>query len=339
MRLQFSRHGVRRVQCGSPLCDLRAEEPLTRSSKRLCVLRVESFWPQRALRYGFDGFARGLLRCLVVSLLCGATLAQVPSPTSSVSVRYDGADWKIKGDGVVCCPCTVPCPCRTNGPASYGHCEATLYLRIRQGHYADLDLGGMQMVRSGGMCAVNYEKLSALYFDPSASPDQRAALMKLMASFSEDRVAEFPHIRVVPFIAQITDDHLFSIRLPDILEMTVDRNWGEATPPMPFVAAQDGFSNALQYAQNIRYRMHDREAGLDFDYSRRQANYRVVDLTRGQYRSKSMLIQFTDGQGRFSAKQMGLIDAQHLALPQLDVIRKEALRLRTAGNHERPGAR
>lgn len=194
-------------------------------------------------------------------------------------------------------------------------------------------MGGMQIVRSGGMCSVNYERLSALYFDSSASAAQRTALMKLMASFSEEQVAEFPHVRMVPFNAQITDDRLFSISLPDILEMTVDRNWGQASPPMPFVAAQDGFANALQYAQNIRYGMHDQEAGLDFDYSRRQANYRVVDLTAKQYRSKSMLIQFADGKGWFSAKQMELINAQHLALPQLDAIRKETIRLRGTGSH------
>jgi hypothetical protein len=70
--------------------------------------------------------------------------------------------------------------------------------------------------------------------------------------------------------------------------------------------------------------MTDREAGLDFNYSRRQANYRSVDLSSEQYRSKSMLIQFADGSGWFSTKQMELIRAQHLDLPQLDEIRKQA---------------
>ena len=227
----------------------------------------------------------------------------------------------------------MPCPCRINGSATYGHCEATLYLRIKQGHYGDVDLGGMQMVRSGGMCAVNYERLSALYFDSSASAAQREALMKLMASFSQEQAAQFPHVRAVPFNTQIMDEHLFNIALPGILEMIVDRNWGEASPPIPFVAAQDGFANTLQYVQNIRYRMHDRAAGLEFDYSRRQANYRVVDLTAEQYRSKSMLIQFTDGTGWFSARQLELITAQHLALPRVDDIRKEAVRLRAATGH------
>ena len=292
--------------------------------------------PLPQVRMKFRTFCLILLgTVLAAALLRLSPAAQVASSitASSVWAHDDGSDWKLKGDGIVCCPCSVPCPCRTNGPPTYGHCEATLYLRIKQGNYGDRDLGGMQIVRSGGMCSVNYEKLSALYFDSSASAGQREALMKLMASFSQGGAAEFPHVRAVPFAVQITDDRLFRISLGDTLEMVVDRNWGEASPPMPFTAAQDHFANALQYVQNIRYRMHDETAGLDFDYSRRQANYRVVDLTAEQYRSKSMLIQFADGQGWFSAKQMELIGAQHLTLPQLDSIRKEALRLRSAGSH------
>ncbi|HVH50137.1 MAG TPA: hypothetical protein VM781_00605, partial [Candidatus Bathyarchaeia archaeon] len=107
----------------------------------------------------------------------------------------------------------------------------------------------------------------------------------------------------------------------------VDRNWGRDSPPMPLVAAQDNFSNTLQYAQNIRYSTHDLEAGLDFDYSRRQANYREVDLSVQQYRSKQMLVQFANGQGWFTAEQMKLIRAQRLVIPQLDWIRDKAKQL------------
>src|SRR5215469_9844440 len=125
---------------------------------------------------------RKLLSRVFVFLLCAAAFAQVSgsNPASPVSVHDDGSDWKLKGDGIVCCPCTVPCPCRTNAPATYGHCEATLYLRIKEGNYGQVDLGGVQIVRSGGMCSVNYERLSALYFDSSANSAQREALMKLI---------------------------------------------------------------------------------------------------------------------------------------------------------------
>jgi hypothetical protein len=265
------------------------------------------------------------LACLSSLVSCLCLFASSPN-----RVRYDGADWKLNGDGVVCCPCTVPCPCRSNAPPSFGHCEATLYLRIKEGRYGTISLDDTQLIEAGGMCAVSYNRLSALYFDRSLTAAQQSAFMKLFASFSPDQVGIFPHVRVVAFDSHVTGGHLFNVSIPGIVEMIVDRNWGQSSPPMLMVAAPDHFSNAIQYIQNIRYRIHDPEAKLDFDYSRRQANYRTVNLTAGQYRSKVMLIQFEDGKGWFNARQMDLIKAQHLTIPQLDAIRKEAIRLREA---------
>jgi hypothetical protein len=259
--------------------------------------------------------------------MAAAWSGQSPGTEPSAVAPNEGADWSLKGEGVVCCPCRVPCPCRSNGKPSYGHCEATLYLRIKQGHYETVNLDGMELVESGGMCAINYRNLSALYFSSSDSAARRAAFMKLTSSFAP-AVPEFPHVEVVPLHAHVTGENLFNISIPDILEIVVDRNWGLPTPPMPMVAAADHFANLIQYVQNIRYRMHDDKAGLNFDYSRRQANYRVIDLTHRQYLTKSMLVQFADGKGWFSAQQMALIKAQNLQVPELNSIRDKAVRLR-----------
>ncbi len=230
---------------------------------------------------------------------------------------------------MVCCPCRVPCPCRQNSKPSYGHCESTLYLRVKKGYYKDVSLDGLQVVETGGMCAASYEPLSALYFDSSETPARREAYMSLVASFSK-RTGEFPHVQSVPLHSQVTGGHLFHVSIPDILELVVDRNWGLASPPMPMVAASDQFANTIQYAENIRYRMHDDQAGLNFDYSRRQANYRLIDLSSRDYETESMLVQFIDGKGWFSPRQMQLIRAQNLQLPELDKIRDTAIRLKTA---------
>src|SRR6185437_8417473 len=55
-------------------------------------------------------------------------------------MHYDGKPWFLKGAGIVCCPCRVPCPCRRNGVPSFGHCEATLYLHIEAGRYGTTNL-------------------------------------------------------------------------------------------------------------------------------------------------------------------------------------------------------
>jgi hypothetical protein len=243
-------------------------------------------------------------------------------------VRTDGSDWHLKGEGVVCCPCAVPCPCRTNGKATYGHCEATLYLRIHEGHYGAVNLGGVQLANTSGACAMDYKQLAALYFDRASTRGEQAAFMKLLASFFPDGTARFPYVRSVPMTAQITGDRYFHVVIPEVLEITVDRNWGQEAPPFSMVAATDYFTNTLQYAQNVRYRMHDEDGHLNFDYSRRQANYRVIDLDISQYRSKSMLIQYLDNKGGFNEDQLRLIREQHLPLPDLLSMRQMVARLK-----------
>lgn len=267
-----------------------------------------------------------------VGLLLAAVVVsgQVPLPHAANIAYYDGADWSLKGEGMVCCPCATPCPCRTNSQPSYGHCEATLYLRVRQGHYGPVNLGGLQVVDSGGMCAIHYQRLAALFFDSASTVEQQKAFMKLLASMAPHQFSTFLYVQTVPFNVQVTGDHLFKVIIPGILQMIVDRNWGRPEPPMPEVAAPDYFSNQIQYAQSIRYIVHDSNANLDFDYSHRQANFRKVDLNVNQYRCKAMLIQHEDGAGWFNAAQMELIKTQRLNIPQPDAVRQMAMRLREA---------
>jgi hypothetical protein len=263
-----------------------------------------------------------MLACLpwLVSTLLVAQ--DPPSAAEQRSAISDGSSWHLKGEGIVACPCRVPCPCRTNGKASFGHCEATLYLHVRQGHYGPVNLDNMHVVNTGGACAMSHEHFAALYFDREASREQQAAFLKLMASFLPSQSAEFPLVRTVQINAQVTGDHYYQVSIPGILQMVVDRNFGRPEPPMHLSAAADYFSNTLQYAQNLRYVMHDDEANLNFDYSRRQANYRDVDLDSEQYRTKQMLIQFQNGSGWFNADQQRLIHRLNLPLPDLAVTKR-----------------
>src|SRR5689334_19401272 len=124
--------------------------------------------------------------------VCGIAQTSASQPAQSRIAHYDGADWHLKGEGVVCCPCSVPCPCRTNASATYGHCEATLYLHVREGHYGSIGLSGLRVVDTSGACGMNYEKLAAVYFDRSAGPAAEEAFLKVLASFLSTQTAEFP---------------------------------------------------------------------------------------------------------------------------------------------------
>ena len=272
--------------------------------------------------------------CVLTAVLWAPALGSAqchPTPPAHARTAHSsGADWHLKGEGVVCCPCAVPCPCRTNGGATYGHCEATLYLHVSDGHYGKVPLKNLNMVDTSGPCGMSYEKLSAVYLDRTTPAEVQEALLQLLASFSATGKADFPYVREVSIKAQVTDGHLFQVAIPGILDMVVDRNWGQAAPPLPAYAAQDRFANALEYVQNIRYRMHDAGAKLNFDYSRRQANYRSIDLDAADYRERRMIVQYLDGSGWFNAAMLQIIQEQHLLLPDLEAIRKQVARLRLA---------
>lgn len=261
---------------------------------------------------------------------CAVALAQITAPTPAHShiVHYQGADWHLRGEGVVCCPCAVPCPCRQNGTPTYGHCEATLYLNIKEGNYGRVDLNGLRILNVGGNCSMSYQKLAALYFDRSAGPEQQSAFMELLASFFPAKAAQYAYVRTVPIDVNVTGGHIFQVSIPDILHMEVDRSWGQAAPPLPEVAALDHFSNTIQYVENLLYEMHDDEAELNFDYSHRQANYRKVNLSVDQYRCQSMLIQFQDGTEWFNKLQIDLVSRLGLRLPEPEALARQVSQLR-----------
>ena len=260
----------------------------------------------------------------------GRAQGDAPKTAQSRKAHSTSADWHLKGEGVVCCPCAVPCPCRTNGAPTYGHCEATLYLHVGEGHYGGVRLDNLNVVDTSGPCGMSYQKLSAIYLDRGTPPEVQEAFLQLLASFSTSATTEFPYVREVPIQVHVTGGHLFQVSIPEILDMAVDRNWGQAAPPLPPYAAQDRFANALQYVQNLRYRIRDEGAKLHFDYSRRQANYRSIDLDAADYRERRMIVQYLDGSGWFNAGMLRIINEQHLMLPDLEAIRREVTRLRQA---------
>jgi hypothetical protein len=77
-------------------------------------------------------------------------------------------------------------------------------------------------------------------------------------------------------------------------------------------AALDYFSNQIEYAQNLVYKLWDQDGTLQWDYSGRQANYREFDLDSAAYLNRTMLIQFADFTGFFNSKQSELIKNQKL---------------------------
>ncbi len=98
----------------------------------------------------------------------------------------DMPDWKIKGELILNCNCTVFCPCVVSlgkHPPTEGYCQAWLGVRIDEGHFDGEDLSGlnvgMLMDIPGNMGRGNWK--AAAFFDERASEKAYAGLEKIFS--------------------------------------------------------------------------------------------------------------------------------------------------------------
>lgn len=224
-------------------------------------------------------------------------------------------EWHVKGEGLVCCPCAVPCPCRSNGPPTAGHCENVGTFRIETGHYGSVILDGLTFASAG--CTMGSQVApSVLYVNRETNDDQIIALERLYQSFLPLRPILFSEVRRKEiFFAKGNDGKAYEVTIPGSLEIKILRQTDAQGRPLFQTAAVDYFSNTIEYAKNVVYRVFDEELQLRWDFSRRQANFRVFDLQSTMYKQGMMLVQYSDGSGSFNKRQQELIQA--LRLPVL----------------------
>lgn len=224
-------------------------------------------------------------------------------------------NWHIKGEGMVCCPCRTPCPCRSNAPPTYGHCESGGAIHIRQGYYGDTALDGLTFLVVHA--AMGPQSLpAALYIDSTASVQQVVALEDIFQRFNPLRPLLFTNVkRLKTSFSESQDGKTYGVEIPGVLQFKIQRQLNSQGEPLLQTAALDYFSNTIEYAQNLIYRVQDPQAGLKWDFSGRQANFRRIDLDSQDYQNATMLIQFADGSGYFNEKQRELI--RNLKLPTL----------------------
>ncbi|MBI3647566.1 MAG: DUF1326 domain-containing protein [Actinobacteria bacterium] len=57
--------------------------------------------------------------------------------------------WRLEGAILGACNCDWGCPCNFDAPPTYGHCEGVYVLGIREGHFGEVDLGGVNFAWPG----------------------------------------------------------------------------------------------------------------------------------------------------------------------------------------------
>src|SRR4051794_19126171 len=55
-------------------------------------------------------------------------------------------DWHLRGDWFDVCSCKLPCPCSFAQAPTHGDCLFTLVWHVREGHFGEVDLAGLNVV-------------------------------------------------------------------------------------------------------------------------------------------------------------------------------------------------
>lgn len=137
-------------------------------------------------------------------------------------------EWNIEGDYVEACNCDVACQCIWLEPPDDEVCTVSLAWNIRDGHYGDVDLGGLSVAmlietEEGVMFGPGTQWDVVLLVDEAADDDQRAAIEDIYfgraggiwAAVAEAHVRS-AEVAVVP-IDVTRDGADFSVEVPDVL--------------------------------------------------------------------------------------------------------------------------
>lgn len=92
-----------------------------------------------------------------------------------VPSRAQAPSWHLTATVAESCSCTVSCPCNFGGDPSHTPCEGNRMISIDQGHYADVDLAGMQL-----LVTFNMRTWSKIYVSDKVSDRQMKAVEALL---------------------------------------------------------------------------------------------------------------------------------------------------------------
>jgi hypothetical protein len=125
--------------------------------------------------------------------------------------------WELSGDWFDVCKCNVPCPCEFAETPTYGDCDGILAWHVREGHYGDVELDGLNLVGvgrfEGNIWAGATKVAMGLFIDDRADEAQRQALQSIFSGEGGGWPGEFAAligdmrgIEFAPIDLEIADD-------------------------------------------------------------------------------------------------------------------------------------
>jgi hypothetical protein len=125
--------------------------------------------------------------------------------------------WQAVGDWFDVCKCAIPCPCTFAQAPTYGDCEGILAWHIREGHFGDVSLDGLNVVAlgffEGNLWEGETKATMGIYMDERADESQRGALQVIFSGqgggwpgIFGKMIGEMRGIEFVPITFEIADD-------------------------------------------------------------------------------------------------------------------------------------
>lgn len=152
--------------------------------------------------------------------------------------------WKASGDWFDVCKCSVPCPCIFAQAPTYGDCEGVLAYHIKNGHYGETPLDGLNVLMVGGFkgniwAGEAKEAKMAFFFDERANEKQREALQMIFmgkaGGFMSEFAKFFGEIRGTEFVSikfEVAGDLAsWSAEIPGKVVARAEALTGPMTPP------------------------------------------------------------------------------------------------------------
>jgi len=155
------------------------------------------------------------------------------------------SDWRVTGDWFDVCKCGIPCPCEFAQPPTFGDCEGVLAYHIREGHYGDIRLDGLNMIAvgrfEGNLWTGEAKGLKlGFFFDERADDRQREAMLLIFSGQAGGMPAQLGAIwgpseilgqEVVPIRFEVANDLSFwRAEIPGKVSASAEALSGPTTP-------------------------------------------------------------------------------------------------------------
>jgi len=154
--------------------------------------------------------------------------------------------WHIAGDWFDVCSCNIPCPCEFAQPPTNNVCYGVLAYHIREGHYGDVPLDGLNLVLvdsfEGNLWAGQATDFKLwLFLDARANAQQQEALQTIFSGQAGGVPARLSAIfgapealgmEVVPITFEVANDLAFwRAEVPGKVVAHAEALTGPMTPP------------------------------------------------------------------------------------------------------------